>query len=141
MAVPGELRVVDDVPAAFADLVTGLAPRAVALSGGATARRCYEELAAREPDWSRVEVFFGDERFVPPEHPDSNEGLARRALLDHVEVAVVHPMYRPVPIEAAADEYDRLVPVVAADRRRAPRSRRGRAHGVALPRLTRARRA
>lgn len=111
MVVPGELRVVDDVPVAFADLVTGLAPRSVALSGGATARRCYEEVAAREPDWSRVEVFFGDERFVPPEHPDSNEGLARRALLDHVEVAVVHPMYRPVPIEAAADVYDRLVRV------------------------------
>lgn len=109
MALPGELRVVDDVPAAFADLVTGLVPRSVALSGGATARRCYEGIASRRPDWSGVEVFFGDERFVPPGHPDSNEALARRALLDHVPVSVVHPMYRPLAINAAADGYDRLV--------------------------------
>jgi 6-phosphogluconolactonase len=109
VALPGEVSVVDDVPAAFAARFGALAPRSVALSGGATARRCYEVLAARHPDLSGVEVFFGDERFVPPDHPDSNEGLARRALLDHVATGAVHPMYRPGPIDAAAEAYDRLV--------------------------------
>jgi 6-phosphogluconolactonase len=64
------------------------APFTVALAGGSTPKRLYELLAA-EPyrervRWQDVEFFFGDERAVPPEHPDSNYGMARRALLDHV---------------------------------------------------------
>ncbi len=108
-ALPGETRIVDDVPSAFVSLLLSEAPRSVALSGGELARECYEELRAAEPDWSGVEVFFGDERFVPPDHPDSNEGMVRRALLDHVRTAAVHPMYRPVPIDEAASDYDALV--------------------------------
>ena len=59
-----------------------------ALAGGSTPKALYERLAAPphrdHVDWRRVEVCFGDERCVPPEHPDSNYGLARRALLDVV---------------------------------------------------------
>lgn len=52
------------------------------LAGGDTPRRLYERLATdREIDWSRVEFFWGDERPVPPEHPDSNFGMAHAALL------------------------------------------------------------
>lgn len=109
MAVPGELRVVDDVPGAFAQTFVAEAPHSVALSGGETARVCYVELASRPFDWSTVDVYFGDERFVPIDHPDSNEGMARRALLDHVHPHAIHSMYRPGPIEAAADAYDALV--------------------------------
>jgi 6-phosphogluconolactonase len=58
---------------------------AVALAGGATPRRIYELLAAPEHrqqvDWTRVEFFWGDERAVPPDHPDSNYGMAAAALL------------------------------------------------------------
>jgi 6-phosphogluconolactonase len=108
-ALPGELEVVADVPAAFAALVGDLAPRSIALSGGDLARSCYEELAARAPDWSDVDVYFGDERFLPPDHPESNEHLARAALLDRVTPRAVHSMYRPGPIEQAADAYDALV--------------------------------
>lgn len=62
----------------------------VALSGGATPRGLYARLAA-EPfrarvDWERVRVFWGDERCVPPEHPDSNYGLARELLLTRVPI-------------------------------------------------------
>jgi 6-phosphogluconolactonase len=71
---------------------------AICLSGGSTPKRLYEILA--EPDyanrfpWDRTHVFWGDERFVPPESPDSNLGMTRRALLDHVPIppAHIHPM-------------------------------------------------
>jgi 6-phosphogluconolactonase len=67
----------------------------VALAGGRTPKGVYERLAAAgEPaiDWTRVHVAFGDERLVPPDHPDSNYAMARAALLDRVPVpaAQVH---------------------------------------------------
>ena len=100
----GEVRAVDDVPAAFADLVVEEAPETIALSGGGTAERCYAALRARGPDWSGVTVLFGDERVVPVTSDDSNEGMARRVLLDHVSPAVVHSM-----VGSGADAYDELV--------------------------------
>ena len=62
----------------------------VALSGGATPRSLYARLAS-EPfrsrlDWARVRVFWGDERCVPPDHPDSNYRLAHEGLLSRVPV-------------------------------------------------------
>jgi 6-phosphogluconolactonase len=84
---------VDDVAAAFADLVVREQPRTIALSGGATARRCYEALAARSGiDWPSMVVLFGDERQVPVGDGDSNEGMAREELLDHVPVGRVHSL-------------------------------------------------
>ena len=60
----------------------------VALSGGSTPRATYSLLASTEfapgVDWARVQVFWGDERCVPPDHPESNYALARETLLDHV---------------------------------------------------------
>lgn len=110
----GELRVVADVPAAFCEEVA----RAwhdrrgdrfrVALSGGATARRCYERLAAWTASpvvWSQAVVCWGDERCVPLDDPDSNHRLAREALLDAVgPVAKLHPMRCDDP-----EAYDRLI--------------------------------
>lgn len=92
----GEVLVVDDVPGAFAaHMVEAFARRpgtgfSVALSGGATARRCYERLAvdgADAIDWWQVDVYWGDERCVPVDHEDSNYRLAREALLDRVGAA------------------------------------------------------
>jgi 6-phosphogluconolactonase len=109
MGIPGEIEIVDDVAAAFAQLVVKQSPRSVALSGGETAAECYAAVRARAPDWSGVDVFFGDERFVPPTDPDSNEGMARRLLLDHIRPRAIHSMFRAGPIEAAAAAYDELV--------------------------------
>lgn len=111
MALPGEVRVVPHVPAAFAELVTTTRPRSVALSGGATARACYTLCAtAANVDWSQVDVLFGDERWVPVHDRDSNEGMARVAFLDEVQPAQVHSMYHAGPTpEAAAAAYDELV--------------------------------
>lgn len=107
----GEIRIVPHVPAAFAALVTAEAPRSVALSGGDTARACYTLLStAANVDWSRVEVFFGDERWVPVHDPDSNEGMARLAFLDEVDPAWIHSLHGAgATPEAAATAYDDLL--------------------------------
>jgi 6-phosphogluconolactonase len=109
VTLPGTVQLVDDVPAAFARLVTDTVTRSIALSGGETAEACYRALRAAPVDWPAIEVFYGDERFVPVDHPDSNEGMTRRLLLDHVPVRAIHPMYQPVPIDDAARAYDALV--------------------------------
>jgi len=100
--VNGELIVTEDVPGAFAAAVVQAYQSRVgdsfslALSGGELARTCYERLAdmPEEPiDWWNVDVYWGDERCVPAEDPDSNQLLGRRALLERVGAAnSVHPM-------------------------------------------------
>ena len=109
VTLPGTVHVVDDVSAAFARLVTDSVTHSIALSGGDTADTCYRALRGASVDWAAVEVFFGDERFVPVDSPDSNEGMARRALLDFVPVRAIHSMYQPVPIDDAAHAYDDLL--------------------------------
>lgn len=94
--------VTDDVPGAFArEVISAFVDRPgeefdIALSGGEVARACYERLAAegtQTVDWLVVNFFWGDELCVPPNHPDSNERLARQALLERVGAAnAVYPM-------------------------------------------------
>lgn len=66
----------------------------VALSGGSTPRRTYEHLATLpwrdQVEWDHVELFWGDERCVAPDHRDSNYRMVREALLDHVPVPANH---------------------------------------------------
>lgn len=110
MTLRGELRVVDHVPQAFAAFVAEEAPASMALSGGTTARQCYELLAVADVDWSEVEIFFGDERWVPVDDPDSNEGMASHAFVDRVLPPAVYSMRRAgETIEEAADMYDKLL--------------------------------
>ena len=63
---------------------------AVALAGGNTPRQVYELLATERfknrVEWSQVHLFFGDERCVPPEHPDSNYAMAYEALISRVPI-------------------------------------------------------
>jgi 6-phosphogluconolactonase len=83
---------------------------AINLSGGSTPRRLYQRLATPEMasqfPWDRVHWFWGDERFVPHNHPDSNFRMVREALLSHVPVPAenVHavPTEGLSPEEAAA---------------------------------------
>src|SRR5688572_24702463 len=90
----------------------------VSLTGGSTPRRLYSTLAdARQPwrdriPWSQVHLFWGDERHVPPEHPDSNYGMAKAALLDHVPVPAdhVHRIRGEMPdARDAAADYERAL--------------------------------
>ena len=108
----GDIRVVKDVPAAFAEtVITAYRARpehrfTLVLSGGETARQCYERLAADSLAtgtiaWSEVDVLMGDERCVPPGDPDANQRLVREALLDRVgEVG----SFRPMRCEGSAGE-------------------------------------
>lgn len=58
----------------------------IVLAGGRTPERAYGLLAASASDWSRWEVYYGDERCLPREDPERNSVLAARALLDHVGI-------------------------------------------------------
>jgi len=92
-----------------------IAPRdrfTLALSGGQTPRQLYRLLAttyrAAIP-WRKVHLFWGDERYLPPEDPRSNYHMAKETLLDHIPVPhdQVHPMPTLVPlIEEAAEAYE-----------------------------------
>jgi 6-phosphogluconolactonase len=111
------LTPVDDVPRAFADAVIEAfaarpGPRfALVLSGGPTARESYEVLASRDGiDWSVVDVFIGDERFVPPGDEDANQRLIREALLDRVgTVGSFVPMPTEFPIDECVAAYQRVM--------------------------------
>lgn len=105
----------DAVAGAFVERATeAIATRgrfAVALAGGSTPRPVYERLAAapyRDAlDWSCVELFFGDERCVPPDDARSNYRMARETLIDAVAVPpeCVHRMRGEDEPHAAARQY------------------------------------
>jgi 6-phosphogluconolactonase len=112
---PGVVDVVDDVAAAFAEtVITAYAARSgprfvLVLSGGPTARRCYEALAHASVgriDWSGVDIAMGDERCVAPDDPDANQRLVREALIDLVGgVGSFHPM----SCEEGPEAYERVL--------------------------------
>lgn len=96
----------------------------IALAGGATPRATYARLALApccdRVDWSRTWVFFGDERGVPPEHPDSNYGMAHATLLSKVPLPaaqVLRIRAEAEDHEAAAAEYAKALERVFATRR------------------------
>lgn len=100
VALEGRARFV-----AAVELALSMRGRAlVALAGGSTPRRMHELLVDAPLDWSRVEAWFGDERCVPPDHPDSNHGAAWRALLSKVPIpaANVHRLRGELEPQLAA---------------------------------------
>ena len=118
-----ELKVFDDpdgVARAAAGRFAGLARESVgarglftvALAGGSTPRRVYELLASEEfrgqVEWPGVHFFFGDERAVPADHPDSNFRMANEALLSRVPVPErnVHRIEGLGDAAANASEYE-----------------------------------
>jgi 6-phosphogluconolactonase len=87
---------------------------AFALSGGSSPRGCYERLPAQpRVPWERVEIYFGDERAVPPDSPDSNYRMAWEAFLRHVPIpaAQIHRMeVERDDLTTVAREYETKLP-------------------------------
>ena len=105
-----EIEVLDDPAGALArQLVDAVrAGRSVGLSGGSTPRRAYELAAVEEPDWSAAELWFVDDRCVPPTDERSNLRLVRETILDRLEhePRAVHAIEGELEPEEAAARYD-----------------------------------
>jgi len=99
----------------------------VALAGGSTPKKLYAGLAnaahAQRIDWGHVHVFWGDERCVPADDPQSNYHMTREALLDHVPLpaANIHRIHGEDPPAAAASAYERELRSIFATPAGAPR--------------------
>jgi len=120
------IRIVAD-PAAIADAaaekIISLADAAIsergkfsiALSGGSTPKTLFSLLAtdvySRRVGWKNWQIYFGDERCVPPEHPDSNFRMASEAMLNHVAIPAenIHRMKGEIDPQQSAVEYGRLL--------------------------------
>jgi 6-phosphogluconolactonase len=87
----------------------------IALSGGSTPKTLFQLLAtdpySKRIAWENWQIYFGDERCVPPTHPDSNFRMASEALLDHVSIPAehIHRMKGEIDPEDAATEYGQLL--------------------------------
>jgi 6-phosphogluconolactonase len=120
------IQVVSDAPAiaaAAAEKIVELANAAIsqrggfsiALSGGSTPKTLFQLLATdsytKRIDWKNWQIYFGDERCVPPIHPDSNFRMASEALLDHVAILPdhIHRMKGEIEPQEAAIEYGKLL--------------------------------
>ena len=117
-----ELVVVDDADAVAEAVAQRLAQAAaqggnIVLTGGKTPERAYERAAVLASDWSRVEVWWGDERCVPPDDENSNFGMARRALLDRLAQPplAVHRIEGERGKDDAADAYEQELGSTALD--------------------------
>ena len=79
------------------------------LSGGSTPKVVYAGLAEQNIDWEGVHLWWGDERFVPPDHPDSNYRMVREQLLDKIDLPPLQVHAWPIlsSPELSAETYDR----------------------------------
>lgn len=66
----------------------------LSLSGGSTPKPLYQALSHQPLPWGKIHIFWGDERYVPADHPDSNQGMTRQVWLNRVNIPAsnIHPM-------------------------------------------------
>ena len=105
----------DVIVASASEAIAASGKFSIALSGGRTPEALYT-LLAQEPyrsiiDWQKVQVFFGDERCVPPDSPESNYGMARRAMLSKVPIPGdnIYRMRGEIDPNDAAKEYGKTL--------------------------------
>jgi 6-phosphogluconolactonase len=115
MHIAGDMQILDDAEAlairaadVMADAMRGcVAPYRLCLSGGSTPKGAYRRLGARNDiGWDCIEVFFGDERFVPHDHPDSNYRMAKETLLKNVHPRALLAMPTDGTPESCAEAYE-----------------------------------
>lgn len=82
-----EVTVTDDPAGRASEILAEAAGKGghLVVTGGSTPRAAYERAAPQLDDWSAVELWFSDERCVPPDHEHSNYGMVKAALLDRIE--------------------------------------------------------
>jgi 6-phosphogluconolactonase len=115
-----DVRVLEDPAAACAEMLAeaARARQHICLTGGSTPGLAYERAASLEEDWSRAQLWWGDDRCVPPDDELSNYRLAREALLDHLPeggAPVVHRIAGEEGPHAGADDYERQLRAVFGD--------------------------
>jgi 6-phosphogluconolactonase len=121
--MPIELAVASDAEEASVRAAAALAAAArsggsISLAGSNTPRRAYELLSqAQGIDWSQVHIWFGDERCVPPDEPDSNYRMAHETLISRIDIpaANVHRIRGERDPDAAADAYGREIDGLSLD--------------------------
>ena len=108
MARDIDIVVVDDLVADVAERLAVVARRGgqVALTGGTSVRDAYERAAELEPDWAGVEIWWSDERCVPPTDERSNYWLAKGSLLDRVRRGAVHRIHGELGRDEGAELYE-----------------------------------
>jgi 6-phosphogluconolactonase len=119
MPQPPDLHVVEDPAAEVARLLADQARSggSLVLTGGSTPGAAYARAAALQPDWSDVELWWGDERCVPPDDERSNYRLAKETLLDRLDEAprAVHRIRGELQPADAAGELDKALDGVELD--------------------------
>jgi 6-phosphogluconolactonase len=113
-----EVRISDQLTEDAARLLADAAERGghVVITGGSTPKEAYERVAELGADWSGTEIWFSDERCVPPDHEHSNFRMADVAFLEKIEARAVHRMQGERGPEDGAREYrDQLAAVFGPD--------------------------
>jgi 6-phosphogluconolactonase len=117
--LPPELHIVDDPAAVVGELLAEQARLggSIVLTGGSAPAGAYRRAAELEPDWSRVTLWWGDERCVPPDDERSNFRLAKETLLDLLGTppAAVHRIRGEAPPADAAAELNAALAGVTLD--------------------------
>jgi 6-phosphogluconolactonase len=76
----------------------------IALAGGSTPKPLYEMLSQDSLPWEKIHLFWGDERYVPPDHPDSNQKMTREAWLDLINIPPTN--IHPIPTLSSSPQED-----------------------------------
>jgi 6-phosphogluconolactonase len=105
--VKPEVRVSGQLTEDAANLLAEAAERGghVVITGGSTPKAAYARVAELGADWSRTEIWFSDERCVPPDHEHSNYAMAEGALLSKIKARAVHRMKGELGPDEGAREY------------------------------------
>ena len=120
--MPAEIKILSDAAAVTHEAAQRIVAAAkkggifsLCLSGGNTPKALYELLASpqyrTQIDWSKIEIYFGDERCVPPDNSESNYLMAQTALLSKVPIDAsrIHRIRGEIEPQAAAMEYGQLL--------------------------------
>lgn len=99
------------VATALSHATSGRGTASFVLAGGTTPAASYRALARKSVDWGSVDLFWGDERCVPPDHPASNYRMASTTLLEPAKVPAerVHRIPGELPTDRAVREYETLL--------------------------------